>query len=95
MKILAEVIKENPNMTIEQAFDQMPQNLITREMLKSIGIDYDKYTKVDKNSFTKVEVKLNAEEAKQAAIQNLETDFNSDEFKSLPKEVTDPIFKAL
>ena len=95
MKTLVETIKENPNLTIEQALDRMPQNIETKNMYQELGIDYDKWTKVDKNSYTSVEIKLNAEEAKQAAIHNLEEDLNDALFKALPKEVTEPIFEQL
>ena len=95
MKILVDTIKENPELTIEQALDGIPQNIETKNMYKELGIDYDKWTKVDKNSYTSVEIKLNAEEAKQAAIHNLEEDLNDALFKTLPNEVTEPIFEQL
>ena len=95
MKTLVETIKENPELTIEQALDRIPQNIETKNMYQELGIDYDKWTKVDKNSYTSVEIKLNAEEAKQAAIHNLEEDLNDALFKALPNEVTKPIFEQL
>ena len=95
MRILVEVIKANPDLTIEQAIDQMPQNIETKRIFEEIRIDYEKFTKVDKNSFTKVKVKLSAEEAKQASIHNLEEDLNDVLFQSLPQKATGPIFNAL
>ena len=32
MKTLVETIKENPELTIEQAFDRMPQNIETKNI---------------------------------------------------------------
>ena len=95
MRILVDTIKESPELTIEQALDRMPQNIETKNMYKELGIDYNKWTKIDKNSYTSVEIKLSTEEAKQAAIHNLEEDLNDNLFKDLPKEVTEPIFKQL
>lgn len=95
MKTLVEIVRDNPNLTIEQAIDQMPQNVETKRIFEKLGFDYEKFTKVDKNSYTTVEIELNAEEAKQAAIHNLEEDLNDTLFQSLPKEVTEPIFKHL
>ncbi len=95
MKTLVEIVRDNQNLTIEQAIDQMPQNVETKRIFEELGFDYEKFTKVDKNSYTTVEIELNAEEAKQAAIHNLEEDLNDALFQSLPKEVTEPIFKHL
>ena len=95
MKTLVEIVRDNPNLTIEQAIDQMPQNVETKRIFEELGFDYEKFTKVDKNSYTTVKIQLNAEEAKQAAIHNLEEDLNDALFKSIPKEVTEPIFKHL
>ena len=95
MKTLVNVVKDNPDLTVEQAIDKMPQNIETKRIFEELGFDYEKFTKVDKNSYTTVELKLNAEEAKQSAIHNLEEDLNDSLFQSLPKEVTDPIFVHL
>ena len=95
MRKLVTTIKENPNLTVEQALDNLPQNIETKRQYKELGIDYDKWTKVDKNSYTSVELKLNAEEAKQKAIHNLEEDLNDDLFKRIPDEVKEPIFERL
>ena len=95
MKKLVETIKDNPDLTVEQAIDQLPQNIETKRMFEELGFDFEKYTKIDKNSYTRVEIKLDAEEARQASIHNLEEDLNDALFQSLPKEVTEPIFKQL
>ena len=95
MRKLVTTIKENPNLTVEEALDNLPQNIETKLQYKELGIDYDKWTKVDKNSYTSVELKLNAEEAKQKAIHNLEEDLNDDLFKRIPDEVKEPIFERL
>ena len=95
MKILINVIKENPELSIEQVIDKMPQNIETKKIYEKLGIDYDKWTKVDKNSYTSVEIKLDAETAKQKAIENLEEDLNDELFKKLPKKVTEPILTRL
>lgn len=95
MNILVNVIKENPKLSIEEAIDGMPQNIETKKIYENLGIDYDKWTKVDKNSYTSVEIKLDAETAKQKAIENLEEDLNDELFKKLPKEVTEPILTRL
>ncbi len=95
MKVLVDEIKDNPELTVEQAIDRMPQNVKTKEIFESLGFDYEKFTKVDKNSYESVKIELNGDEAKQAAIRNLEEDLNDELFSSLPKEVTGPIFGAL
>ena len=95
MKELVNVIKDNPELSVEETIDNMPQNIETRRIFEELGFDYEKYTKVDKDSFTMVKVKLSAEEAKQASIHNLEEDLNDALFQLLPKEATTPIFKQL
>lgn len=95
MEVLVDEIKDNPELTVEQAIDRMPQNIKTKEIFESLGFDYEKFTKVDKNSYEAVKIELNGDEAKQAAIRNIEEDLNDELFRSLPKEVTEPIFVAL
>ncbi len=95
MRILVDVIKSNPELSVVEAIDRMPQNIETKRIFDELGFDYEKFTKADKNSFTSVKVKLSADEAKQASIHNLEEDLNDVLFKSLPQKVTEPIFKQL
>ncbi|MBR6099552.1 hypothetical protein IKP85_07375 [bacterium] len=95
MKILVKHIKANPDKTVVEALDELPFNIETKRQLEALGIDYDKFTKVDKNSYTEVEVELNADEEKQNAIHNLEKDFNEEPFQNLPEEIRNGIIKRL
>ena len=95
MRILVDVIKNNPELSVMEAIDRMPQNTETKRIFEELGFDYEKFTKADKNSFTSVTVKLSADEAKQASIHNLEEDLNDALFKLLPQKATEPIFKQL
>lgn len=92
---LVEVVKDEPDKTLKEIFDDLPQNRITRSEFKKLGIDYDKWCDVDKNSFVKVKIKTNVEKARKAAITNLEKDLCDKDFSTLPKSETGKIFKAL
>ena len=95
MKILVEHIKNNPDKTITETFNSLEQNLETRRQYEALGVDYDKWVNVDKNSYVAIEVELDAEEKKQSAIRNLEQDFNDPQFRDLPGEIQDGILEAL
>lgn len=94
-KEIIELIKNNPTKSMQEIFDELPQNIKTKEMLESFGINYDKWCQVDKNSYVEVKVELKLEESRQAAIESLEKEFNNVAFTSLPKAETDKIFEAL
>lgn len=92
---LVDDIRDNPDLSVKEIFDKLPQNQKTREIFERYGLDYDKWAEADKDSYMRVEISTNAEKAKQASIENLEADFNDDAFKLLPKEETEKIFNAL
>lgn len=92
---LINCISSNPNLSISEALQTLEQNKTTKKIFKKLGINYDRYITVDKNSFKKVEVSLNSDKAKQALITNLEKDFNDVLFELIPKEEKDKIFNAL
>lgn len=95
LNILINHIKEHPELSIEEALDTLPENQETKRMLEELGIDYHAWTRINKESHTKVEIKLNAEQARDAAIKSLEDDLNDLQFKTLPNEVKDKIWIAL
>lgn len=88
-------IVENPDKSIREIFDELPQNIETQRQFEKYGIDYDKWVDADKDSYLVVEVEASAEKSRQAAIANVEADLNDPDFKKIPKEETDKIFKAL
>ena len=88
-------IVDNPDKSIREIFDELPQNIETRRQFEQYGIDYDKWVDADKDSYLVVEVEASAEKSRQAAIANVEADLNDPDFKKIPKEETDKIFKAL
>ena len=95
MKILINLIKEKPKLSIEEVINQMPQNIETKKLYDELGIDYEKWAKIDKNSYTYLNITLDADTAKQKSIENLEEDLNDNLFKFIPKDITDDIFKRL
>lgn len=94
-KELLILIKNNPNKSYNEIFNELPQNIKTKEMFENIGIDYDKWVNADKNSFKTVEVKTKVEDVKNNAITALEKDFNDKAFTSLPEEYTKGIYEKL
>lgn len=88
-------IVENPDKSIREIFDELPQNIETQRQFEKYGIDYDKWVSANKDSYLVVEVEASAQKSRQAAIANLEADLNDPDFKAIPKEETDKIYKAL
>ncbi len=87
LEVLIKHINNHIDSPIEETIDNLPQNIETKKQFEKLGIDYEKWTKVDKNSYTRVKVKLDAAEAKRAAIENLEEDLNDEMFKKIPVEI--------
>lgn len=79
----------------KEILDNVESNIGTKKIFKSLGIDYDKWTTVDQNSYVKVEVVTDLEKAKQSTIKNLEEDLNSDLWEKLPIEESEKIFTAI
>ena len=88
-------IVDNPDKSIREIFDELPQNIETQRQFEKYGIDYDKWVSANKDSYLVVEVEASAQKSRQAAIANLEADLNDPDFKAIPKEETDKIYKAL
>lgn len=88
-------IVENPDKSIREIFDELPQNIETQRQFEKYGLDYDKWVSANKDSYLVVEVEASAQKSRQAAIANLEADLNDPDFKAIPKEETDKIFNAL
>lgn len=94
-KDLISVLQANPALSVKDALDNLEQNIATRNEFKKLGIDYDKWTTVDKNHFKAIRVELDAEEAKSAAIKNLEEDLSDVSFNTLPQSELKKIFADL
>ena len=92
---MVDYIVANPDKSIREIFDELPQNIETRRQFEEYGIDYDKWVAADKNSYKIVNVESNVQQSRQAAIANLEADLNDPDFKKIPEEETGKIFKAL
>ena len=79
---------------LKEKLDSLKQNIITKQIFKKYGINYDKWTTVDKNSFIKVAVETDVEKEKQSVIKNLEEDLTSDLWNHIPEEETEKVFSS-
>ena len=95
MKKLVSTIQSGGNKSIEEIIDNMNCNVETKAIFEKLGVDYEKYTKVDKNSYTKVNIELDSSTAKLATIENLEEDLNDEMFTKIPKEEIKKLKTAL
>lgn len=94
-KELVENLKENPDKSVKEVFDELPQNIKTKAMFNKLGINYEKWCEADSNSNIKIKIYTENEKAKEACIKNLEADLCDTDFKKLPKNQTSKIFNAL
>ena len=93
--VLFDILHNNPQKSVKEALNELPQNIETRRQFEEMGLDYDKWVDVDKNSFTKVNVELDAQKSRQDAIKNVEADFNDVAYINLPQEQKDKINQIL
>ena len=94
-KMMIERLSKYPEMSVKEVFDNLPQNIETKRQYAERGIDYEKITTPDKNSYKAVKIEVNAEKTRQDCITNLVNEFNDVAFKNLPKEETQKILNAL
>lgn len=94
-KEILKLMQKNPDKSLEEIFDALPQNIETRRLLEGYGIDYERYTRTDKDSHIDVKVELSVEKSRKAAIEALEAEFNNAAFNLLPKDETNKIYNAL
>lgn len=83
---LFNLLKANPKKSLTQILNCLSKNIETRHQFEEMGLNYNKWVDFDKNSYVSLNVQLKAQEAKQAAIKNLEADFNDIAYKNLPQE---------
>lgn len=95
LKIIYRQLKSNMNKSPDEIFDNMHHNLVTQKIYKGLGIDYKKWTTVDKNSFINVEISTDIENAKQGIIKSIEEDFNSTYWNKIPQVETQKIIDAI
>ncbi len=93
---LVNIIAKYQDENIETIIDtRIPQNVETKRIYAEKGIDYEKWTKFNPESYISVPLLLSAEEAKVAAIKNIEEDLNDKLFNSISVSAKKRILKAL
>ena len=95
LKIIYKQLISNKDKSPDEIFDNMHHNLVTQKIYKDLGVDYKKWTTVDKNSFINVEISTDLENAKQGIIKSIEEDFNSTYWNKIPKVETQKIIEAI
>lgn len=96
IKELFHIIQKNPDKTVNETLDALPQNIETCRLFKQYGINYKNWTEAPKKEDeVYVKIKTDAVAAKRAAISNLEKDLTDPLMDDLPKEETEKIFKSL
>lgn len=89
------LLKQNPQKSTTEIFNSLEQNIKTKNQFKKLGIDYDKWVNVDKNSFVPIVVTTDVEKAKQSAVKNIEADLNDECMTKIPENEARKIFQAL
>lgn len=89
------LLKQNPQKSTTEIFNSLEQNIKTKNQFKKLGIDYDKWVNVDKNSFVPIVVTTDVENAKQSAVKNIEADLNDECMTKIPANEARKIFQAL
>lgn len=81
---LLDILEKAPKQSNLNIFNSLPQNKETRVMFDKLGINYKKWTTFNPDSKIRISVNLNADNAQQSAIRNLEEDLTGQLFMSLP-----------
>lgn len=92
---LCKILEKQNGETVKEKLDSLKQNILTKQIFEKQGINYEKWTTVDKNSFIKVAVETDVEKEKQSVIKNLEEDLTSDLWNHIPEEETEKVFSKL
>ena len=94
-KDLYELIRKNPYKSIGEIIDSLEQNIKTRRLFEENGINYARWTNVDKNSCLKATIQTDTECAQKAAVTNLENDFNDPIYLDIPENERKKLEKSL
>lgn len=92
---LLKYLEKNPDKTPLEVFNSLLQNIETRNIFEENGINYDKWVEYNPDSYIDIKIETNKEAQEQAALKNLESDFNDDLFKKLPHDVIKSLQNAL
>ena len=95
LKLIYDQIENSKGVPKEKIFDSLTANVETKNIFTKLGINYDKWVSADKNSYVKVTVETDIENAKSSIIKNLEDDFNSPFWDMIPESETQKILNAI
>ena len=95
LEAVASYIYENPDDSIDDALDDFIHNQDTKNIFEARGIDYDKWSHYDKNSFMEESIVIKAEDAKQKAVKNMCDELTSKMLEKIPAKERKSLYKAL
>lgn len=92
---LIDIINEEPNKTVKESLDELPQNQTLKKSLQNNGMSYEVWTGRNPELDMHVKIEHSFDNMSKNAITNLNAEFNDEIFQSLPKEQQNKLTKRL
>lgn len=90
-----QLLNINPTKPLSELREMLKHNQQTKKLFKRKGINYQKWIKFDRNSSLLFSFETNLQEATKGVELNIVNELNGDLFKSVDKEETGKILKAI
>ena len=92
---LIDIINEEPDKTVKETLDELPQNQTLKKSLQNNGMSYAVWTGRNSDLDMHVKIEHSFDKMSKNAITNLNAEFNDELFQSLPDEQKQKLTKRL
>ena len=90
-----ELIKSNPNRSLTEIYNLIPENNQTRRLFEENGLDYERWIHFDENSRLPFTLKIDVESSVKASRNNLRAEMSSEVAQKLDQQEVAKIIKIL
>ena len=92
---LIDTLNQEPNKSVKETLDDLPQNQTLKKKLDKYNINYDVWTGRNTDLDIRINIEHNFDKMSKNAIKNLNAEFNDEIFKSLPEKQKQNLAKRL
>lgn len=92
---LIDTLNQEPNKSVKETLDDLPQNQTLKKKLDKYNINYDVWTGRNTDLDIRINIEHNFDKMSKNAIKNLNAEFNDEVFKSLPEKQKQNLAKRL
>lgn len=95
LKSLILLLDKEPNSSVSEILNKLPQNIETKRQFEQLGIDYDAWCGFNPKSKIEFEISSNVENIRKNAVKNLEEEFDDPMIWLIDKKEMQKIIDAI